>query len=110
MAVVKPGSCARSRTRTGQKIGHSRAPLSAVGRYLQPLGESAHVLVVGGPTNPNGDVYWQVADDAFPGCCAPFGWVRAMDASGQPALAPFIAGVPGSARRQSRATSSSAWA
>ena len=70
------------------------SPISAVGRILQPLGEAQHVMIVGGPTNPNGDVYWRVADDPFLGCCAPFGWVRAESSSGQAAIAPFQPACP----------------
>jgi hypothetical protein len=67
---------------------------NAGARILRPLGESQHVLVVGGPTNPNGDVYWQVADDAFPGCCAPFGWVREASSNGAAAIEPLTVACP----------------
>jgi hypothetical protein len=67
---------------------------NAEGRILRPLGESQRVLVVGGPTDPNGDVYWQVADDPFPGCCAPFGWVRETSSDGNPAIKPFKPACP----------------
>jgi hypothetical protein len=67
---------------------------NAGGRILRPLGESQHVLVVGGPTNPNGDVYWQIADDSFPGCCAPFGWVREMSSNGDAAIKPVNVACP----------------
>ena len=63
-------------------------------RVLRPLGEAQRVMIVGGPTQPNDDVYWQVADAAFPGCCAPFGWVRGADGADQPVLAPFAPECP----------------
>ena len=69
-------------------------PVSAVGRILKPLGEAQHVMIVGGPTKPNQDVYWRIADDPFPGCCAPFGWVRAADGGGVTTLAAFSPACP----------------
>ncbi len=71
-----------------------QSPLHPGERALRTLGESAHVTIVGGPTSPNGDVYWQIADDPFPGCCAPFGWVRESQSSGDPALAVLDAPCP----------------
>jgi hypothetical protein len=70
------------------------SPGGAFERVLVPLGESAHVTVVGGPTIPNGDVYWQVADAAFPGCCAPFGWVHETTSADTPAIAPYAPSCP----------------
>ncbi len=89
MAVVKAGQLRQvaDPNRPDQRAFES--PPDAVGRYLHPLGESAHVLVVGGPTNPNGYVYWQVVDEAFPGCCAPFGWVRELGSDGAPTIVAF---------------------
>jgi hypothetical protein len=63
-------------------------------RVLRPLGEAQRVMIVGGPTQPNDDVYWQIADAAFPGCCAPFGWVRATNGAAQSVIAPFVPACP----------------
>ena len=94
MAVVTAGQL-RQVADPNRPADHAfESPGSAVERILVPLGEATHVAVVGGPTNPNGDVYWQVADLAFPGCCAPFGWVRATQSSGEPALAPYAPDCP----------------
>src|SRR4051812_13232901 len=58
MAVVVAGQLRQvaDPNRPGDRAFESAA--FAEGRVLRPLGESQRVLVVGGPTNPNGDVYW----------------------------------------------------
>ena len=94
MAIVLAGQLRQVADPNRPEDRAFESPADAVGRILQPLGESAHVLVVGGPTDPNGDVYWQVADAAFPGCCAPFGWVREAESGGQAAIAPYKPDCP----------------
>jgi hypothetical protein len=89
MAVVVAGSLRQVADPNRPSDGAFESPLHPGERALRTLGQSAHLLVVGGPTDPNGDVYWQVADDSFPGCCAPFGWVREIGSDGAPAIAPF---------------------
>jgi hypothetical protein len=89
MAVVTTGQL-RQVADPNRPSDHAfETPADAVGRVLHPLGESQHVMIVGGPTKPNNDVYWQVADSAFPGCCAPFGWVRATNGADQSVIEPF---------------------
>lgn len=94
MAVVVAGEL-RQVADPNRPSDHAfESPLHPGERTLRTLGESAHVLVVGGPTNPNGDAYYQVADDPFPGCCAPLGWVRATSSNGDPAIRPFQPNCP----------------
>jgi hypothetical protein len=94
MAIVKAGQLRQVADPNHPEDRAFETPVSAVGRILKPLGEAQHVLVVGGPTKPNEDVYWRVADDPFPGCCAPFGWVRALDTGNLPTLAIFEPDCP----------------
>jgi hypothetical protein len=94
IAVVKAGQLRQVADPNHPEDRAFESPVSAIGRILKPLGESQHVLVVGGPTKPNEDVYWRVADDPFPGCCAPFGWVRAIDNGGLNNLEPFQPACP----------------
>lgn len=94
MAVVVAGELHQVADPNRPRDQAFQSPLHPGERGLRTLGKSAHVLVVGGPTNPNGDIYWQVADDPFPGCCAPFGWVRESQSSTQPAIAPLTLSCP----------------
>jgi hypothetical protein len=94
MAVVKAGVLRQVADPNHPEDRAFESPASAVGRILQPLGESQHVLIVGGPTNPSGDLYWRVADDPFPGCCAPFGWVREFSSKDVLAIEAFRPACP----------------
>ena len=94
MAVVVAGELHQVADPNRPRDQAYQSPLHPGERGLRTLGESAHVLVVGGPSNPNGDIYWQVADDPFPGCCAPFGWVRESQTSTEPAIAPLTLSCP----------------
>jgi hypothetical protein len=94
MAVVAAGELRQVADPNRPADRAFESPLHAGERVLRPLGESAHVMIVGGPTSPNGAEYWQIADRAFPGCCAPFGWVPAMQTSGESALEPFELNCP----------------
>jgi hypothetical protein len=102
MAIVKAGQLRQvaDPNRPTQRTFESPGPVGFE-RVLVPLGENAHVRIVGGPTNPNGDVYWQVADAAFPGCCAPFGWVRATQTDNEPAIVPLALDCPDRAQPMS---------
>lgn len=94
MAVVKAGVLRQVADPNHPEDRAFESPASAVGQILQPLGESQHVLIVGGPTNPSGDVYWRVADDPFPGCCAPFGWVKEFSSKDVLAIEAFHPSCP----------------
>lgn len=94
MAIVKAGELRQVADPNHPESRAFESPASAIGRVLQPLGESEHVLVVGGPTNPSSEVYWRVADDPFPGCCAPFGWVREFSSKDVLAIEAFHPACP----------------
>ena len=97
MATVVAGELAQAADPNRPRDQAFQSPLHPGERALRTLGQSAHVMIVGGPTNPNGDVYWQVADDPFPGCCAPFGWVRESQSSTDPAIAVLDVACPDAA-------------
>ena len=70
------------------------SPGSAGERRLLPLQAGTQVYIVGGPLVAAGIEYWQVADYPIPGCCAPFGWVRALTRSREVTIEPFETRCP----------------
>lgn len=69
------------------------SPAAAFANYLSPLRRDQEVFLIDGPRELDGRQYWKVADDPF-GCCAPFGWIGATSASGDPTIEPVEVECP----------------
>jgi hypothetical protein len=64
-----------------------QSPANQIERGLQPLQRAYDVYLLDHRL-VDGTDWWQVADSAFLGCCAPFGWIPSLDADGSPTIAP----------------------
>jgi hypothetical protein len=71
---------------TRPRDGAFQSPRSALARALSPLTSGQDVYLLEGPRTIDGRDWWRIADSAFVGCCAPFGWIPATTAQGAPAI------------------------
>jgi hypothetical protein len=74
------------------------SPRFPVERTLRPLLRAYDVYLLESRV-VDGREWWRVADDAYLGCCAPFGWIPVTNREGEPLMVPSEVHCPSTSPR-----------